>query len=53
MKQFKRYIILYEGEIYRDEVYKTKAVAKIMAKEYLEDYKIIKVEIYEKNKKML
>jgi len=49
MKHFKRYIILYEGEIYRDEVYKTKAEAKIMAEEYLEDYKIIKVEIINMN----
>jgi len=47
MKHFKRYIILYEGEIYRDEVYKTKAEAKIIASEYLENYKIIEVKIYD------
>ncbi len=48
---FKRWIILYQNDIYRNEVYETKKVARELAKEYLNrDYKLIEVKIYKKSK---
>lgn len=51
MKTFKRWIILFADDIYRNEVYYNKKEAKEVAGEYLgSDYKIIEVKINEKIK---